>query len=99
MENSLHYVLDAAFGEDACRIKSGNAPEKMTFIRKIALSLPQSDTESKRSVASRIKHMAWPEEYLEHLLFQSRLRGHMAQGRKPIFYKPPERGRQGGVQE
>jgi hypothetical protein len=60
-----------AFGEDACRIKSGNAPENMAFIRKIALSLARSDTGSTRSMVSRIKQMAWSEEYLEHLLFQS----------------------------
>jgi predicted transposase YbfD/YdcC len=52
--NSLHYVLDVAFGEDACRIKSGNAPENMAFIRKIALSLARSDTGSKGSIASRL---------------------------------------------
>jgi predicted transposase YbfD/YdcC len=71
IENSLHYVLDVAFGEDACRIKSGNAPENMAFIRKMAFSLARADTESKRSVASRIKYMAWSEEYLERLLFHS----------------------------
>jgi predicted transposase YbfD/YdcC len=32
IENSLQYVLDVAFGEDACRIKSGNAPENRSFI-------------------------------------------------------------------
>jgi predicted transposase YbfD/YdcC len=73
IENSLHYVLDVAFGEDACRIKSGNAPENLTFIRKTALSLARSDTQSKRSIASRIKQMAWSNEYLEQLLFQSGL--------------------------
>jgi uncharacterized protein YaeQ len=71
IENSLHYVLDVAFGEDACRIKSGQAPENLSFIRKIALSLARSDTESSRSMASRIKQMAWSDEYLEQLLFQS----------------------------
>jgi hypothetical protein len=60
-----------AFGEDACRIKSGNAPEHRAFIRKIALSLARSDTGSTRSMAGRIKQMAWSEAYLEHLLFQS----------------------------
>jgi predicted transposase YbfD/YdcC len=71
IENSLHYVLDVAFGEDACRIKSGNGPENMAFIRKIALTLARSDTDSKRSIASRIKQMAWSDQYLEQLLFQS----------------------------
>jgi predicted transposase YbfD/YdcC len=70
IENSLHYVLDVAFGEDACRIKNGNGPENIAFIRKIALSLARSDTDSKRSIAGRIKQMAWSDQYLEQLLFQ-----------------------------
>jgi hypothetical protein len=71
IENSFNYILDVAFGEDTCRIKSGNTPENIAFIRKIALFLARSDTESKRSTASRIKQLSWLEEYLEHLLFQS----------------------------
>jgi hypothetical protein len=71
MENSLHYVLDGAFGEDGCRIKSGNAPLDLVFIRTIALSLARSDRQSTWSIASRIKQMAWSDEYLEQLLFQS----------------------------
>jgi predicted transposase YbfD/YdcC len=71
IENSLHYVLDVAFGEDDCRIKSGHAPENLAFIRRIALSLARSDTQSSRSMASRIKQMAWSEEYLEGLIFHS----------------------------
>jgi predicted transposase YbfD/YdcC len=71
IENSLHYVLDVAYGEDSCRIKKGDAPENMAFIRKIAMTLARSDTESKSSMAGRIKQMAWSEEYLEQMLFQS----------------------------
>jgi hypothetical protein len=71
IEKSLQYVLDGAFGEDVCRIKSGNAPENLACIRKIALSLVRSDTQSSRSITRRIKSMAWSDEYLEQLLFQS----------------------------
>jgi predicted transposase YbfD/YdcC len=71
IENSLHYVLDVALGEDACRIRTGKGPENMTFIRKIALTIARSDTETKSSVAGRIKQMAWSESYLEQLLFAS----------------------------
>jgi predicted transposase YbfD/YdcC len=73
IENSLHYVLDVAFGEDACRIRSGKGPENMAVIRKIALTIARADTETKSSIASRIKQMAWSESYLEQLLFASRL--------------------------
>ena len=71
IENSLHYVLDVAFGEDGSRIRTDKGPENMSFIRKIALTIARSDTESKSSVAGRIKQMAWSDEYLEQLLFAS----------------------------
>jgi len=47
IENSLHYVLDVAFGEDGSRIRTDKGPENMSFIRKIALTIARSDTESK----------------------------------------------------
>ena len=72
IENSLHYVLDVAFGEDRSRIRTDKGPENMAFIRKIALTIARSDTETKSSVAGRIKQMAWSESYLEQLLFASR---------------------------
>ena len=71
IENSLHYVLDVAFGEDSSRIRSDNGPENMSFIRKIALTIARLDTETKSSVAGRIKQMAWSEDYLEQMLFDS----------------------------
>jgi predicted transposase YbfD/YdcC len=71
IENSLHYVLDVAFGEDACRIKKDNGPENMAFIRKIVLTIARCDKETKSSVAGRIKQMAWSDEYREKLLFNS----------------------------
>jgi predicted transposase YbfD/YdcC len=71
IENSLHYVLDVAFREDACRIKTGCAPENWACFRKIALTVARSDKQSTHSVKKRIKQMAWSDEYLEHLLFHS----------------------------
>ena len=71
IENSLHYVLDVAFGEDSSRIRTDKGPENMSFIRKIALTIARLDTETKSSVAGRIKQMAWSEEYLEQMLFAS----------------------------
>jgi predicted transposase YbfD/YdcC len=71
IENSLHYVLDVAFGEDGSRIRSDKGPENMSFIRKIALTIARLDTETKSSVTGRIKQMAWSEDYLEQMLFAS----------------------------
>jgi predicted transposase YbfD/YdcC len=71
IENSLHYVLDVAFREDACRIKSGSAPENLAVIRKIALTLVRRDVGSKQSIKKRLKRLAWSDDYFEQLLFLS----------------------------
>ena len=71
IENSPQYILDTAFKEDACRIKKENGPENMAVIRKTALTLINSGTESKSSVAGKLKQAAWSDEYLLKLLFSS----------------------------
>jgi predicted transposase YbfD/YdcC len=71
IENSLHYVLDVTLGEDSSRIRTDNGPENMAYLRKIVLTVARSDKETKSSVAGRIKQMAWSDEYLEKLLFNS----------------------------
>jgi predicted transposase YbfD/YdcC len=71
IENSLHYVLDVAFGEDGCRLRKDNGPENMAVLRKVALTVARVDSETKSSIIGRRKQMAWSNEYLERLLFQS----------------------------
>jgi predicted transposase YbfD/YdcC len=71
IENSLHYVLDVAYREDGSRIKSGEAPENWGYFRKIAMTVARADRESQDSVKSRVKQMAWSDDYLERLLFHS----------------------------
>jgi len=39
IENRLHWSLDMVFGEDACRVSKGHAPENLNILRKVALSL------------------------------------------------------------
>ena len=38
IENSLHYVKDVTFCEDASRIRMGNAPTNFSIIRNIAIN-------------------------------------------------------------
>jgi predicted transposase YbfD/YdcC len=71
IENSLHYVLDVAYREDGGRIKSGEGAENWGYFRKIAMTVARADRGSKDSVKSRVKQMAWSDEYLERLLFHS----------------------------
>lgn len=39
IENSLHYVKDVTFNEDASRIRTGNAPTNFSIVRNIAINI------------------------------------------------------------
>jgi len=39
IENRLHYVRDVTFGEDACRVRTGHAPQNLAAIRNLAITL------------------------------------------------------------
>jgi hypothetical protein len=67
----LHYVLDVSLGEDGYRLRKDNGPENMAILRKVALTVARADTATKSGIIGRRKQMAWSNEYLEQLLFQS----------------------------
>ncbi len=64
IENSLHWVLDVSFDEDACRIRSYHAPQNMTLLRQIALNLLGQDKSTKIGIAARRKKAGWDDAYL-----------------------------------
>jgi predicted transposase YbfD/YdcC len=68
IENRLHWVLDIAFREDACRLRKDHAPENLAIIRHIALNLLRQDTTSKIGVKNRRLKAGWDLDYLESLL-------------------------------
>ena len=39
IENGLHWVRDVTFGEDACRIRTGSAPQNLAAVRNAAIGL------------------------------------------------------------
>ncbi|MDY3557419.1 ISAs1 family transposase [Gemmata sp. JC717] len=39
IENQLHYVRDVTFGEDACRVRKGAAPQVLAALRNAAIHL------------------------------------------------------------
>lgn len=39
IENRVHWVRDVTFGEDASRVRTGNAPRVMATFRNLAISL------------------------------------------------------------
>jgi hypothetical protein len=42
IENGLHYVRDVSLGEDACRVRSQNAPQVLAAVRNLVLGLLRS---------------------------------------------------------
>ena len=41
IENGVHYVRDVAFGEDACTVTTGSAPQVLAALRNASLALIQ----------------------------------------------------------
>ncbi|GHU79814.1 hypothetical protein AGMMS49992_32210 [Clostridia bacterium] len=73
IENSLHWVLDVAFGEDASRIHEGNACKNMTTLRKIAMGLMQKQKTSNMSYHKMQVRALFDDEFiLAMLLFDSK---------------------------
>ncbi len=59
IENSLHWVLDVSFDEDACRIRRDSAAQNMALLRHLALNILAQDSSSKGGIAARRKKAAW----------------------------------------
>jgi predicted transposase YbfD/YdcC len=68
IENSLHWVLDVSFHEDASRIRKDNSPENMVMLRHFALNLLSHDKSSKFSMRAKRNKAAWDLTYLIYLL-------------------------------
>ena len=68
IENELHWVLDVAFNEDQCRIRSQNAAENFSRLRRFALSLLKQDAKAKVGIQGRRLKAAWDKNYLLRLL-------------------------------
>jgi predicted transposase YbfD/YdcC len=68
IENSLHWVLDVSFNEDACRVRKDNAPENLSVMRHIVLNLLRQDKSAKRSIQGKRLLASWEISYLEQLL-------------------------------
>ncbi len=68
IENSQHWVLDVAFGEDKSRKRAKNAAENFGIINRLALNLLKTDITVKASIKRKRKMAGWDESYLETLL-------------------------------
>lgn len=68
VENSLHWVLDVAFREDACRTRTGHAPENLATLRHIAVNLLKQERSCKLGVKSKRLKAGWDESYMLKVL-------------------------------
>lgn len=68
VENSLHWVLDVAMGEDDSRIRKDNAPENMAALRRIALNLLKQEKTLKRGIQGKRLKAALSPDYLFKVL-------------------------------
>ncbi|MDR3220838.1 MAG: ISAs1 family transposase [Candidatus Accumulibacter sp.] len=71
VENRLHWVLDMAFNEDQCRIRTGYAAENTAIIRRFAVNLLRQDTTCKLGVKNKRLRMAYDTNYRNLTLFGS----------------------------
>jgi predicted transposase YbfD/YdcC len=68
VENSLHWVLDVAFREDACRTRLGHAPENLATLRHIAVNLLKQERSCKLGIKSKRLKAGWDESYMLKVL-------------------------------
>lgn len=64
---SMHWILDLTFKEDASQITKGHGPENFGFLRRFVISLLKSDT-SKGSLRLKRKRAGWNTDFLEQVL-------------------------------
>jgi predicted transposase YbfD/YdcC len=68
IENSLHWVLDVSFDEDACRIRKDKGAQTFSILRHIALNLLRREPHHKRGIKARRKRAGWDRDYLVQIL-------------------------------
>jgi predicted transposase YbfD/YdcC len=68
IENSLHWVLDVSFAEDACRIRKDKGAQTFSVLRHIALNLLRRESSHKRGIKARRKRAGWDRGYLLRVL-------------------------------
>jgi predicted transposase YbfD/YdcC len=68
IENSLHWVLDLAFREDANRSRKDNAPQNLAVLHHIALNFLKQEPSLKVGVKAKRLRAGWDQQYLLKVL-------------------------------
>jgi predicted transposase YbfD/YdcC len=72
VENQHHWVLDVTFGEDASRIRRGDAAENMAVLRRLALNICKRYANGD-SNPKKLKKAGWDDSFREKLIFAQKL--------------------------
>jgi len=67
IENKLHWTIDVTFAEDACRIRTGHAPQNLSLLRRIALNALNRE-KSRRSTRQKSNRAAMENNYMLKVL-------------------------------
>ncbi len=68
IENQLHWVLDLNWGEDGCRVRTGNGPSNLALLRRWSLNLLNQETSYKRSTRQKMKRAGMDSRYMLQVL-------------------------------
>ncbi len=68
IENSLHRVLDVAFREDHCQIRTDYGAENFAMLRHIAVNLLKREKTAKVGVKIKRNKAGWDNDYLLKVL-------------------------------
>lgn len=68
VENSLHWVLDVAMGEDDSRVRKGYSPQNLGLLRRLALSLLKQEHTANVGIKAKQRKAGWDEDYLLKVL-------------------------------
>lgn len=70
IENSLHWVLDVVFHEDACRTRKDNSAENFSVIRRIALNILKNFP-AKMSLARKRRKCEYDADFMARVLLSA----------------------------
>ncbi|MGB5633321.1 MAG: ISAs1 family transposase [Waterburya sp.] len=70
IENSLHWVLDVTFNEDASRIRQGHAAENLGLLRRLSVNLLKREP-SKQSLKMKRYKAGMDNDFLMKILAAS----------------------------
>ena len=68
IENSFHWVLDMAFDEDRCRVRTGHADQNLAVVRHLTLNLLKQERTAKVGIKAKRKKAGWDHDYLLKVL-------------------------------